>query len=150
MSVCLQNLLLCPIVLRLFYCWLCLHSIVALCGTCFIHSLMCLHLEALKGLKFQEVLKNLHQTPLKADNSIFYLTFLSWFVCYSFIFFWCELAEQYYMTNGKFLHISPILLQTGRKEKGDPLNSAIDKMTKKTRDLRRQVSQSSACSLPRK
>lgn len=31
------------------------------------------------------------------------------------------------------------LLQTGRKEKGDPLNSAIDKMTKKTRDLRRQV-----------
>lgn len=30
--------------------------------------------------------------------------------------------------------------QTGRKEKGDPLNSAIDKMTKKTRDLRRQVS----------
>ncbi len=32
------------------------------------------------------------------------------------------------------------LLQTGRKEKGDPLNSAIDKMTKKTRDLRRQVS----------
>lgn len=29
--------------------------------------------------------------------------------------------------------------QTGRKEKGDPLNSAIDKMTKKTRDLRRQV-----------
>ncbi|TMS23539.1 Catenin alpha-2, partial [Larimichthys crocea] len=27
---------------------------------------------------------------------------------------------------------------TGRKEKGDPLNSAIDKMTKKTRDLRRQ------------
>ncbi len=34
------------------------------------------------------------------------------------------------------------LLQTGRKEKGDPLNSAIDKMTKKTRDLRRQVSTS--------
>uniref|UniRef100_A0A8C7NV33 Catenin alpha-2 n=1 Tax=Oncorhynchus mykiss TaxID=8022 RepID=A0A8C7NV33_ONCMY len=30
-------------------------------------------------------------------------------------------------------------LQTGRKEKGDPLNSAIDKMTKKTRDLRRQL-----------
>ncbi|CAB1430221.1 unnamed protein product [Pleuronectes platessa] len=29
--------------------------------------------------------------------------------------------------------------QTGRKEKGDPLNSAIDKMTKKTRDLRRQL-----------
>ncbi|XP_064420736.1 catenin alpha-2 isoform X3 [Latimeria chalumnae] len=29
--------------------------------------------------------------------------------------------------------------ETGRKEKGDPLNSAIDKMTKKTRDLRRQL-----------
>ncbi|KAI7810789.1 hypothetical protein IRJ41_006577 [Triplophysa rosa] len=29
--------------------------------------------------------------------------------------------------------------QTGRKEKGDLLNSAIDKMTKKTRDLRRQL-----------
>ncbi|KAK3507139.1 hypothetical protein QTP70_008539, partial [Hemibagrus guttatus] len=28
---------------------------------------------------------------------------------------------------------------TGRKERGDPLNSAIDKMTKKTRDLRRQL-----------
>uniref|UniRef100_A0A4W3IQS3 Catenin alpha-2 n=1 Tax=Callorhinchus milii TaxID=7868 RepID=A0A4W3IQS3_CALMI len=28
---------------------------------------------------------------------------------------------------------------TGRKEKGDPLNAAIDKMTKKTRDLRRQL-----------
>uniref|UniRef100_A0A3B3D9F2 Catenin alpha-2 n=1 Tax=Oryzias melastigma TaxID=30732 RepID=A0A3B3D9F2_ORYME len=31
------------------------------------------------------------------------------------------------------------ILSTGRKEKGDPLNSAIDKMTKKTRDLRRQL-----------
>uniref|UniRef100_A0A8C6TY71 Catenin alpha-2 n=1 Tax=Neogobius melanostomus TaxID=47308 RepID=A0A8C6TY71_9GOBI len=30
-------------------------------------------------------------------------------------------------------------IETGRKEKGDPLNSAIDKMTKKTRDLRRQL-----------
>ncbi|XP_062934088.1 catenin alpha-2 isoform X1 [Cynocephalus volans] len=29
--------------------------------------------------------------------------------------------------------------ETGRKEKGDPLNIAIDKMTKKTRDLRRQL-----------
>ncbi|KAB0393048.1 hypothetical protein E2I00_013746 [Balaenoptera physalus] len=29
--------------------------------------------------------------------------------------------------------------RTGRKEKGDPLNIAIDKMTKKTRDLRRQL-----------
>ncbi|XP_022360067.1 catenin alpha-2 isoform X2 [Enhydra lutris kenyoni] len=29
--------------------------------------------------------------------------------------------------------------KTGRKEKGDPLNIAIDKMTKKTRDLRRQL-----------
>uniref|UniRef100_A0A4W4GPW7 Catenin alpha-2 n=1 Tax=Electrophorus electricus TaxID=8005 RepID=A0A4W4GPW7_ELEEL len=28
---------------------------------------------------------------------------------------------------------------TGRKERGDPLNTAIDKMTKKTRDLRRQL-----------
>ncbi|KAI3353177.1 hypothetical protein L3Q82_019729, partial [Scortum barcoo] len=34
---------------------------------------------------------------------------------------------------------SCFILQTGRKEKGDPLNSAIDKMTKKTRDLRRQL-----------
>ncbi|KAK1886898.1 Catenin alpha-2, partial [Dissostichus eleginoides] len=37
---------------------------------------------------------------------------------------------------------SPVIVtmgnHTGRKEKGDPLNSAIDKMTKKTRDLRRQ------------
>lgn len=150
MSICLQSLLLCPIVLSLFYRWLCQHSCVALCSTCFIPSLLCLHLEALKGLKFPEVLKNLHQTLLKADNSTFNLTFLSWFVCSSFLFFWCELAEQYYTTNAKFLHLSPILSQTGRKEKGDPLNSAIDKMTKKTRDLRRQVSQSSACCLPRK
>ncbi|VTJ78325.1 Hypothetical predicted protein [Marmota monax] len=30
-------------------------------------------------------------------------------------------------------------MATGRKEKGDPLNIAIDKMTKKTRDLRRQL-----------
>ncbi|XP_075418640.1 catenin alpha-2 isoform X1 [Tenrec ecaudatus] len=30
-------------------------------------------------------------------------------------------------------------MKTGRKEKGDPLNIAIDKMTKKTRDLRRQL-----------
>ena len=35
--------------------------------------------------------------------------------------------------------VCSFFLQTGRKEKGDPLNSAIDKMTKKTRDLRRQV-----------
>ncbi|TNN25400.1 Catenin alpha-2 [Liparis tanakae] len=35
--------------------------------------------------------------------------------------------------------VSCFLGQTGRKEKGDPLNSAIDKMTKKTRDLRRQL-----------
>uniref|UniRef100_A0A8C6Y1L2 Catenin alpha-2 n=1 Tax=Naja naja TaxID=35670 RepID=A0A8C6Y1L2_NAJNA len=33
----------------------------------------------------------------------------------------------------------PRLDLTGRKEKGDPLNIAIDKMTKKTRDLRRQL-----------
>ncbi|MGH0114413.1 UNVERIFIED_CONTAM: hypothetical protein FKN15_015349 [Acipenser sinensis] len=31
------------------------------------------------------------------------------------------------------------VLQTGRKEKSDALNTAIDKMTKKTRDLRRQL-----------
>ncbi|KAK1792828.1 hypothetical protein P4O66_012737, partial [Electrophorus voltai] len=31
-----------------------------------------------------------------------------------------------------------LLYRTGRKERGDPLNTAIDKMTKKTRDLRRQ------------
>ncbi|KAI4587320.1 hypothetical protein MJG53_005107, partial [Ovis ammon polii x Ovis aries] len=38
------------------------------------------------------------------------------------------------MTFERILH-----KQTGRKEKGDPLNIAIDKMTKKTRDLRRQL-----------
>ncbi|KPP74265.1 hypothetical protein Z043_106586 [Scleropages formosus] len=32
-----------------------------------------------------------------------------------------------------------IFTKTGRKEKGDLLNSAIEKMTKKTRDLRRQL-----------
>uniref|UniRef100_A0A8C1YR05 Catenin alpha-2 n=2 Tax=Cyprinus carpio TaxID=7962 RepID=A0A8C1YR05_CYPCA len=47
--------------------------------------------------------------------------------------------ENNIMSNTKFLHLCPLLLQTGRKEKGDPLNSAIDKMTKKTRDLRRQL-----------
>lgn len=31
------------------------------------------------------------------------------------------------------------VFQAGRKERSDALNSAIDKMTKKTRDLRRQV-----------
>ncbi|KAJ7327244.1 hypothetical protein JRQ81_017003, partial [Phrynocephalus forsythii] len=36
------------------------------------------------------------------------------------------------------LNVPYISLLTGRKEKGDPLNIAIDKMTKKTRDLRRQ------------
>ncbi|XP_040849560.1 catenin alpha-2 isoform X6 [Ochotona curzoniae] len=35
--------------------------------------------------------------------------------------------------------LSEYLNNTGRKEKGDPLNIAIDKMTKKTRDLRRQL-----------
>ncbi|XP_078147385.1 catenin alpha-2 isoform X3 [Centroberyx gerrardi] len=35
--------------------------------------------------------------------------------------------------------LSEYMNNTGRKEKGDPLNSAIDKMTKKTRDLRRQL-----------
>lgn len=32
-----------------------------------------------------------------------------------------------------------LVFQAGRKERSDALNSAIDKMTKKTRDLRRQV-----------
>ncbi|XP_023588159.1 catenin alpha-2 isoform X2 [Trichechus manatus latirostris] len=44
-----------------------------------------------------------------------------------------------YMNNvgyGTWLDKSSL---TGRKEKGDPLNIAIDKMTKKTRDLRRQL-----------
>lgn len=44
--------------------------------------------------------------------------------------------------------ISPVLMlfpfvsslsQAGRKERSDALNTAIDRMTKKTRDLRRQV-----------
>uniref|UniRef100_A0A9J7YDB7 Catenin alpha-2 n=1 Tax=Cyprinus carpio carpio TaxID=630221 RepID=A0A9J7YDB7_CYPCA len=42
--------------------------------------------------------------------------------------------------------LSEYMNNTGRKEKGDPLNSAIDKMTKKTRDLRRQVA-NLACSI---
>lgn len=32
-----------------------------------------------------------------------------------------------------------LLFQAGRKERSDALNTAIDRMTKKTRDLRRQV-----------
>uniref|UniRef100_A0A7N6A9Q3 Catenin alpha-2 n=1 Tax=Anabas testudineus TaxID=64144 RepID=A0A7N6A9Q3_ANATE len=49
-----------------------------------------------------------------------------------------------YMNNGKHgcrygLQLLEACFCTGRKEKGDPLNSAIDKMTKKTRDLRRQL-----------
>jgi len=59
------------------------------------------------------------------------------------------MKRHYKTSNTLFLNLSPFLLQTGRKEKGDPLNSAIDKMTKKTRDLRRQVSQSSVCCLSR-
>ncbi|XP_063313681.1 catenin alpha-2 isoform X1 [Pelobates fuscus] len=35
--------------------------------------------------------------------------------------------------------LSEYMNNTGRREKGDPLNIAIDKMTKKTRDLRRQL-----------
>ncbi|XP_075428426.1 catenin alpha-2 isoform X2 [Ascaphus truei] len=35
--------------------------------------------------------------------------------------------------------LSEYMNNSGRKEKGDPLNIAIDKMTKKTRDLRRQL-----------
>lgn len=37
------------------------------------------------------------------------------------------------------------VFQAGRKERSDALNSAIDKMTKKTRDLRRQVSTAQGC-----
>uniref|UniRef100_A0A4W6C071 Catenin alpha-2 n=1 Tax=Lates calcarifer TaxID=8187 RepID=A0A4W6C071_LATCA len=49
-----------------------------------------------------------------------------------------------YMNNGGHgcrygLQVLEACFCTGRKEKGDPLNSAIDKMTKKTRDLRRQL-----------
>uniref|UniRef100_A0AAQ6AN11 Catenin alpha-2 n=1 Tax=Amphiprion ocellaris TaxID=80972 RepID=A0AAQ6AN11_AMPOC len=45
-----------------------------------------------------------------------------------------------YMNNGEHgCRYGLQFLETGRKEKGDPLNSAIDKMTKKTRDLRRQL-----------
>ncbi|XP_023617980.1 catenin alpha-2 isoform X3 [Myotis lucifugus] len=44
-----------------------------------------------------------------------------------------------YMNNCNYgTWVNP-LCGTGRKEKGDPLNIAIDKMTKKTRDLRRQL-----------
>ncbi|CAL8351828.1 unnamed protein product [Boreogadus saida] len=44
-----------------------------------------------------------------------------------------------YMVLAGFLSSLFKHINTGRKEKGDPLNSAIDKMTKKTRDLRRQL-----------
>ncbi|XP_009330140.1 PREDICTED: catenin alpha-2 isoform X2 [Pygoscelis adeliae] len=44
-----------------------------------------------------------------------------------------------YMNNCNFGTWVKHSCKTGRKEKGDPLNIAIDKMTKKTRDLRRQL-----------
>ncbi|XP_054247598.1 catenin alpha-2 isoform X2 [Indicator indicator] len=44
-----------------------------------------------------------------------------------------------YMNNCSWGHWMVKHCKTGRKEKGDPLNIAIDKMTKKTRDLRRQL-----------
>ncbi|XP_074004376.1 catenin alpha-2 isoform X3 [Numenius arquata] len=44
-----------------------------------------------------------------------------------------------YMNNCLFRTWDDENIKTGRKEKGDPLNIAIDKMTKKTRDLRRQL-----------
>ncbi|XP_023080741.1 catenin alpha-2 isoform X1 [Piliocolobus tephrosceles] len=44
-----------------------------------------------------------------------------------------------YMNNCRLGTWTDECCETGRKEKGDPLNIAIDKMTKKTRDLRRQL-----------
>ncbi|XP_069349941.1 catenin alpha-2 isoform X2 [Eulemur rufifrons] len=44
-----------------------------------------------------------------------------------------------YMNNTRHATWNDESSKTGRKEKGDPLNIAIDKMTKKTRDLRRQL-----------
>nr|XP_019797653.1 catenin alpha-2 isoform X2 [Tursiops truncatus]XP_030693391.1 catenin alpha-2 isoform X2 [Globicephala melas] len=44
-----------------------------------------------------------------------------------------------YMNNCQYQNWRDESSLTGRKEKGDPLNIAIDKMTKKTRDLRRQL-----------
>ncbi|XP_027978206.1 catenin alpha-2 isoform X2 [Eumetopias jubatus] len=44
-----------------------------------------------------------------------------------------------YMNNCRYGTCYDEQCKTGRKEKGDPLNIAIDKMTKKTRDLRRQL-----------
>ncbi|XP_041054049.1 catenin alpha-2 isoform X3 [Carcharodon carcharias] len=44
-----------------------------------------------------------------------------------------------YMNNVKYGTWWTESTKTGRKEKGDPLNAAIEKMTKKTRDLRRQL-----------
>uniref|UniRef100_A0A6I8PL86 Catenin alpha-2 n=1 Tax=Xenopus tropicalis TaxID=8364 RepID=A0A6I8PL86_XENTR len=44
-----------------------------------------------------------------------------------------------YMNNCRYGTWMDESCKSGRKEKGDPLNIAIDKMTKKTRDLRRQL-----------
>ncbi|XP_070335906.1 catenin alpha-2 isoform X4 [Odocoileus virginianus] len=55
----------------------------------------------------------------------------------------CELFLGRVAVHSSSTAVSKTFLQksfkTGRKEKGDPLNIAIDKMTKKTRDLRRQL-----------
>uniref|UniRef100_A0A673ISD8 Catenin alpha-1 n=1 Tax=Sinocyclocheilus rhinocerous TaxID=307959 RepID=A0A673ISD8_9TELE len=44
-----------------------------------------------------------------------------------------------YMGNPKYIFLCLFLSQAGHKEKSDALNTAIDRMTKKTRDLRRQL-----------
>uniref|UniRef100_A0A8C1EWE6 Catenin alpha-1 n=1 Tax=Cyprinus carpio carpio TaxID=630221 RepID=A0A8C1EWE6_CYPCA len=44
-----------------------------------------------------------------------------------------------YMGNPKYIFPCLFLSQAGHKEKSDALNTAIDRMTKKTRDLRRQL-----------
>lgn len=43
------------------------------------------------------------------------------------------------LNETKYIFLCLFLSQAGHKEKSDALNMAIDKMTKKTRDLRRQV-----------
>uniref|UniRef100_A0A8I3WHV1 Catenin alpha-2 n=1 Tax=Callithrix jacchus TaxID=9483 RepID=A0A8I3WHV1_CALJA len=51
-----------------------------------------------------------------------------------------RLRQSWKMRTGtNWMALARICSVTGRKEKGDPLNIAIDKMTKKTRDLRRQL-----------
>ncbi|XP_068131108.1 catenin alpha-2 isoform X6 [Hyperolius riggenbachi] len=50
-----------------------------------------------------------------------------------------DLLSEYMNNIGQDMPHLSYSIQSGRKEKGDPLNIAIDKMTKKTRDLRRQL-----------